>query len=719
MYLLQNLPQRITDANGAICSGALLYTYVTGTTTPKTAYTDQSGLTPHPNPIVADSGGQFAQVWLDSDVQYRIKVTKSDGTVLPGYPVDNIIGADSGLRADLASSLLAAKGAGLVGYSAALGYPSGSVGDRLRRSISPCDKGFDAVGNGVADDTAALTACWAACPTYGVIDLGGKTYRITSPIPRPAVGVMVRNGKVFLDNASSSFFYAFVANDKCVFDGVHFLGTGAVGDSASVTFTASVGGASSGTLTAPITNGSYIFTFSDGSKRFVTVTGGTAAAWSASEGSRAQSALPGGVVMTATYPTTPRYQGGIFGGNTGYASPMNTAPAADVTIQSCTFENLTVGSWNGGANGDSVADGWRVWGNKYINIVGAPGLSEGYGHLQTPGNDGVVAFNVFKDIRRHAVYLAGEASRNVVFGNVIDGCDNIAIQSNTFVTQNYADRNLIEGNVISGLTRTAPYGYRSSIGVGMYGKFQNCSAIGNQVYGALDTGIDTSGELSGAAYSDNLLISGNHISMDPTAIDAAIRIDGLQSGAVQGNYLRLKGAQFGVVITSSVTAGSGLLAVQDNTLETTSASAGAFRVALSAQRFVRVFRNTLNGFSSAYTSKLNDTSTAGVVRSDLNRRVGFFGSDAGFTHNSGGSVDNTDCSYIRHAGTLTAARTITLSETNVDQGAEVVVTRTGAGAFNLNVNTGASLLKALTTGQWVRCAFNASNQWEVVGFGSL
>ena len=46
-----------------------------------------------------------------------------------------------------------------------------------------------------------------------------------------------------------------------------------------VTFTASVAGATSGTLTSAITNGTYAMKFSDGEIRGVTVTGGTAAAW--------------------------------------------------------------------------------------------------------------------------------------------------------------------------------------------------------------------------------------------------------------------------------------------------------------------------------------------------------------------------------------------------------------------------------------------------------
>jgi hypothetical protein len=106
-YLLQNLPQRITDSNGEICSGAKLYTYVTGTTTPKTAYQNAAGSVAHANPVIADSAGQFPQVFLTADSAYRIKVTKSDGTTLSGYPLDNISGNGAGVLQELTGASLA------------------------------------------------------------------------------------------------------------------------------------------------------------------------------------------------------------------------------------------------------------------------------------------------------------------------------------------------------------------------------------------------------------------------------------------------------------------------------------------------------------------------------------------------------------------------------------------------------------------------------------
>lgn len=85
-----------TDGNGNPRTGAYLYTYETGTTTPKTTWTDATEATPNTNPIVLDSNGQ-ADVWLDaSDGAYRFKLVSS--TMVTLWTIDDIedIGAVAG-----------------------------------------------------------------------------------------------------------------------------------------------------------------------------------------------------------------------------------------------------------------------------------------------------------------------------------------------------------------------------------------------------------------------------------------------------------------------------------------------------------------------------------------------------------------------------------------------------------------------------------------------
>lgn len=71
---------------------------------------------------------------------------------------------------------------------------------------------------------------------------------------------------------------------------------------------------------------------------------------------------------------------------------------------------------------------------------------------------------------------------------------------------------------------------------------------------------------------------------------------------------------------------------------------------------------------------------------------------------------------VRHTGTLTAARSLTLSTSGAVTGAVQRITRTGSGAFNLNVGTGP--LKALTTNTWCTVTFDGS-AWYLSSYGAL
>lgn len=70
---------RELDANGNPLAGGKLYTYRTGTSTPKTTYSDATG-TANANPVVLDSEGS-ADVWIDSDEAYRFRLETSTGSL--------------------------------------------------------------------------------------------------------------------------------------------------------------------------------------------------------------------------------------------------------------------------------------------------------------------------------------------------------------------------------------------------------------------------------------------------------------------------------------------------------------------------------------------------------------------------------------------------------------------------------------------------------------
>jgi hypothetical protein len=70
----------------------------------------------------------------------------------------------------------------------------------------------------------------------------------------------------------------------------------------------------------------------------------------------------------------------------------------------------------------------------------------------------------------------------------------------------------------------------------------------------------------------------------------------------------------------------------------------------------------------------------------------------------------------RHTGTLTADRAVTLATGNAQAGDTFRISRTGGGAFALNVGTGP--LKALATNEWCVVEFDGT-AWYLAEFGSL
>lgn len=71
------------DANGNPLAGAKLYFYLANTTTKITIYQDALAATPHQNPVVADSAGMFAPIFLAAgQALFKTELTTSAGSVI-------------------------------------------------------------------------------------------------------------------------------------------------------------------------------------------------------------------------------------------------------------------------------------------------------------------------------------------------------------------------------------------------------------------------------------------------------------------------------------------------------------------------------------------------------------------------------------------------------------------------------------------------------------
>lgn len=155
--LFQPSLSRVTDSNGDPVSGAKMFFYLTGTTTPETWFTDHGGDVAGVNPLTADSSGQFVTpAYLDPTTIYRIRLTEADGTTLVWPDLDNVgelIAGSEYIRSP-------------YDYGATGGYAT-----------------IAAAKTGVDDTLAiqALLAAWTADP-FLVPDFSGRYWTVTDTI---------------------------------------------------------------------------------------------------------------------------------------------------------------------------------------------------------------------------------------------------------------------------------------------------------------------------------------------------------------------------------------------------------------------------------------------------------------------------------------------------------------------------------------------------------
>jgi hypothetical protein len=202
MNLSPLLIQRFVDNNGNALVGGLLYTYAAGTTTPQATYTDSTGSTNNPNPVVANSRGE-ANVWLNPALSYKFILTDQYGNQIwtednvscqtppaPNSITDSMLASTSQIYAiDQAYNKTAAEIAAGVTIANA-GYPPGDI----RR--------YGADPTGITDSTVAFQSAINVCSgirtgsTNNVsIPLG--TFKISSTLTVPSVVHINGSGRGF------------------------------------------------------------------------------------------------------------------------------------------------------------------------------------------------------------------------------------------------------------------------------------------------------------------------------------------------------------------------------------------------------------------------------------------------------------------------------------------------------------------------------------------
>ena len=91
-YLAPLANEQQVDANGSPVSGGKLWTYIAGTSTPATTYTDDTGATQQANPIILNSLGVPASpVWLQGGRTYKLVFQDANG-VQTRPTIDDVTG---------------------------------------------------------------------------------------------------------------------------------------------------------------------------------------------------------------------------------------------------------------------------------------------------------------------------------------------------------------------------------------------------------------------------------------------------------------------------------------------------------------------------------------------------------------------------------------------------------------------------------------------------
>lgn len=163
--LLSEPKIQISDANGVPISGGSLTFYAAGTTTKQAAYADASGNTPLANPVSLDAGGYAPNIYI-TGLAYRVVAKDQFGVTV--WDVDNIstpgiLAVNQFIAQKGVANGLATLDSNIFVPSAQLNYNLNTTGSVNRLILSKLSdqvsvKDFGAVGNGTADDTAAIQA---------------------------------------------------------------------------------------------------------------------------------------------------------------------------------------------------------------------------------------------------------------------------------------------------------------------------------------------------------------------------------------------------------------------------------------------------------------------------------------------------------------------------------------------------------------------------------
>lgn len=202
--IIPNGKQFYTNNTGTPLVGGKVFTYDAGTTNPRPTFTDASGTVPNTNPVILDARGEAAVFW--SGV-YKVVLQDSLGNVI--WTVDNVSGTND---------------PNLLPFDPNATYTAGSLGafvktlntsvtaisaTQAQYGINVMSAPYNAKGDGVTDDTAAIQAAINALPSRGLLYF-----------PTPSVSYKINGTLNFINKPGCIF-----AFNNCYFDASGFITT--------------------------------------------------------------------------------------------------------------------------------------------------------------------------------------------------------------------------------------------------------------------------------------------------------------------------------------------------------------------------------------------------------------------------------------------------------------------------------------------------------------
>jgi parallel beta-helix repeat protein len=365
-----------------------------------------------------------------------------------------------------------------------------------------------------------------------------------------------------------------------------------------------------------------------------------------------------------------------------YSSGVNCSDSYNCTITGCVIVDTTAQDTGyGGVRFSNGASGNTVSGNTIKNKSRGVFLSS-LGSVQR----NTVTGNTIEGATKHAI-LVETAIYNTIVGNTAKDCCSNGTQDGAIRLTASANYNTVSGNTILDTRGTKLHAY------GIREDGSNFNAIGpNTIDGWLTLPITTSGANSTVApqacsqSADRP--SGSTLTL-PDHTDT-VNITGTS------NITALVGARAGRVVRLKFN--GNLLVVNGATI---SLKGGVDFKAVSGATLTLAYEST--GAVWQEVSRTSPTAPSAVISSNSDQNLNIF----------------TSSPITYHTATLTADRLLNLPTTNAKHGDTFRVTRTGGGAFNLNVTIlGGALVKALATNQWGDFFYDGST-WKLTGFGSL